>query len=186
LHRDKDAIYQELLVLRCQRGDAAALEELVRTWEKRLHYFIRQFVKNEQDAWDILQQTWLRVLRGIPSLKDPQRLTPWLYQIARNTTFNHARLQAAYRAGLEEHPDTDWADEDEAVFEFDHADEVHHALERLSLPHREVLTLFFLEDLPIAAIADIVGAQPGTVKSRLHYARLALRKILEHEAARHE
>jgi RNA polymerase sigma-70 factor, ECF subfamily len=184
--RDKDAIYEELLALRCRRGDPAALEELVRAWEKRLLYFIRRLVKNEQDAWDILQQTWLRVLPGIRALKDPQRLTPWLYQVARNTAFNHARLQAVYRAGLEEHADADLPDEDAAVVEFDHAEEVHAALERLSLPHREVLTLYFLEDLTIAEIAGVIGVQPGTVKSRLFYARRALRDILQKESARHE
>jgi RNA polymerase sigma-70 factor, ECF subfamily len=184
--RDKDAIYEELLALRCRRGDPAALEELVHAWEKRLLYFIRRLVKNEQDAWDILQQTWLRVLPGIRALKDPQRLTPWLYQVARNTAFNHARLQAVYRAGLEEHADADLPDEDAAVVEFDHAEEVHAALEQLSLPHREVLTLYFLEDLTIAEIAGVIGVQPGTVKSRLFYARRALRDILQKESARHE
>jgi RNA polymerase sigma factor (sigma-70 family) len=153
---------------------------------KRLLYFIRRLVKNEQDAWDILQQTWLRVLPGIRALKDPQRLTPWLYQVARNTAFNHARLQAVYRAGLEEHADADLPDEDAAVVEFDHAEEVHAALEQLSLPHREVLTLYFLEDLTIAEIAGVIGVQPGTVKSRLFYARRALRDILQKESARHE
>lgn len=135
-------------MLRCRRGDPAALEELVRAWEKRLHYFIRQLVKNEQDAWDILQQTWLRVLRGIRSLKDADRLTPWLYQIARYAAFTYARLQSNYRAGLEEHANIDWADEDPGAFQFDHAEQVHHALRQLSLPHREVLTrvtrLFFV------------------------------------------
>jgi RNA polymerase sigma-70 factor, ECF subfamily len=184
LHRDQDAIYQELLALRCRRGDQAALEELVRTWEKRLHYFIRQLVSHEQDARDILQQTWLRVLRGIRSLKDPQSLTPWLYQIARNAAFSHARLQAAYRAGLEAHRDVDRAEEDQETFALDQAELVHHALQRLSLPHREVLTLFFLEDLTIAEIADVVGTQAGTVKSRLFYARQALRKILREEDVR--
>jgi RNA polymerase sigma-70 factor, ECF subfamily len=186
LHRDQDAIYQELLVLRCQRGDVAALEELVRTREKQLHYFLRQLVKNEQDTLDILQQTWLRVLRGIRSLKDPRSLAPWLYQIARNAAFNHARLQATYRAGLEEHPDSEWADEDSGTFELDQAEQVHSGLQRLSLPHREVLTLFFLEDLTIGEIAEVVGAQPGTVKSRLHYAKQALRKVLGEEAISHE
>lgn len=57
MDRNQNAIYQELLALRCRRGDAAALEELVRTWEKRLHYFIRRLVTHEQDAWDIAQQT---------------------------------------------------------------------------------------------------------------------------------
>ena len=79
-----------------------------------------------------------------------------------------------------------WADEDPGAFEFDQAEQVHNALQRLSLPHREVLTLFFLEDLTIAEITDVVGAQPGTVKSRLYYAKQALRKILQEEAAAHE
>lgn len=186
MQRDQDAIYQELLATRCQRGDPAAFDELVRGWERRLHYFVRQLVKDDQDAWDILQQTWLRVLRGIHALKDPNHLTAWLYQVARNAAFKYARLQAAYRAGLEEHPDVQWADDDPGVIRFDQAEQVHHALQRLSLPHREALTLYFLEDLTVAQIADIVGTQPGTIKSRLFYAKQALRKILHEEAAPHE
>ena len=59
------------------------------------------------------------------------------------------------------------------------AEAVHRALERLSLPHQEVLTLFFLEEWPVERIAEVIDAPPGTVKSRLHYAKQALRKILE-------
>lgn len=124
------------------------------------------------------------MLRGIRSLHDPQRLTPWLYQVARNTAFTHSRVQANYRAALVEHDD-DYPDADDPAFEFEQAEQVHRALEQLSLPHREVLTLYFLEDMPIAAIAEVVGTLPGTVKSRLHYAKQALRTILEKEAARH-
>jgi RNA polymerase sigma-70 factor, ECF subfamily len=183
LQRDQDAIYQELLAMRCRRGDPAALHELVRIWDKRLHYFIRQLVSQEQDARDILQQTWLRVLRGIRSLKDPQCLTPWLYQVARHAAFTHARLQSAYRAALEDHPGVDQACEDQEPFALEKAEQVHVALQKLSLPHREVLTLYFLEDLSIGEIADVVGTQPGTIKSRLYYARQALRKILGEEVA---
>ena len=186
MHRAKDAIYVELLALRCRRGDRAALEELIRSWERRLFYFIRQLVGNEEDASDILQQTWLRVLGGIGSLREPQRLTSWLYRIARNTALNHARAQAAYRAGLEESPDQACAEEGSDAFDLEDAEQVHAALQRLSLPHREALTLYFLEDLAIEEIADVLGVQPGTVKSRLHYAKRALRKILEEARARHE
>ena len=57
------------------------------------------------------------------------------------------------------------------------------ALDRLAVPHREVLLLHFVEDFSLAEIADITGAQLGTVKSRLHYARQALKKLLqEHES----
>src|SRR5271156_4949212 len=84
VRRSAEAIYQELLALRCRRGEKAALEELVITWEKRLLYFIRRLVDEEHDAWDVLQQTWLRVLSGIGALRDSQSLGPWLYRVARN------------------------------------------------------------------------------------------------------
>jgi RNA polymerase sigma factor (sigma-70 family) len=66
---------------------------LVGTWEGRLLYFIRRLVHDEADAWDVLQKTWLRVLKGIASLNEPQSLATWLYCIARNTalTYNRSR-----------------------------------------------------------------------------------------------
>ncbi len=62
---------------------------------------------------------------------------------------------------------------------FDDAELVHAALVGLSVDHRRVLTLRFLEDMPIEEIAEVVGCAPGTVKSRLHYAKLALRRRIE-------
>jgi RNA polymerase sigma-70 factor (ECF subfamily) len=56
----------EALLLRCRSGDAEALEELIRRWERKLFYYIRRLVACESDAWDVLQQTWTRVLQGIP------------------------------------------------------------------------------------------------------------------------
>lgn len=70
--RDREAVARELLAVRCRRGDRAALEELIRTWEGRLLYFIRRLVRDEADAWDVLQKTWVKVLAGIGSLEDPQ------------------------------------------------------------------------------------------------------------------
>jgi RNA polymerase sigma-70 factor (ECF subfamily) len=60
---------------------------------------------------------------------------------------------------------------------------VHKALDRLSLSHRQVIALFFLEEMSIDEICDVVGVPPGTVKSRLHYAKLALRRLLEAESS---
>ncbi len=61
---EKQAILQELLLLRCQRGESEALDQLIRQREMRLFYYIRRLVASEQDAWDVLQQTWTRVLKG--------------------------------------------------------------------------------------------------------------------------
>jgi RNA polymerase sigma factor (sigma-70 family) len=186
LPRDKDAVARELLALRCRRGDRAALEELIRSWEPRLLYFIRRLVRDEADAWDVLQETWVRVLNGIGSLGDPQSLAPWLYRVARNTALSHVRSREAPYKSLQDHPDVFADDPAVGPLDFEDAEQVHRGLLSLSLPHREVLTLFFLEDLSVEEVATILGVPPGTVKSRLHYAKRSLRKVIAEEASRHE
>jgi RNA polymerase sigma-70 factor, ECF subfamily len=182
VHRTAEAIYEELLALRCRRGERAALEELVRTWEKRLFYFIRRLVDEEQDAWDVLQQTWLRVLSGIGALREPRSLGPWLYRVARHAAFNHGQVRATYQRFLKGYqqaaaPADDASDRED----FETAEQLHRGLSQLPVPHREVLALFFLEDFSIDEIAQVLEVPPGTVKSRLHHAKKALRAVLREE-----
>jgi RNA polymerase sigma-70 factor (ECF subfamily) len=181
VRRTAEAVYQELLVLRCRRGDKAALEELVRTWEKRLFYFIRRLVDDEQDAWDILQQTWLRVLSGIGAVREPASLGPWLYRVARHAAFNHGQVQATYRRFLKNYQATAPPDEAPGQEEFENAELLHRGLVQLPVPQREVLALFFLEDFSVDEVAQILDVPAGTVKSRLHYAKKALRDRLGKE-----
>lgn len=175
MSRDKEAVARELLAVRCRRGDRAALDELVRTYEQRLLYFIRRVGADEADAWDVLQKTWLRVLGGIGSLDEPRSLVPWLYQVARNAARSHARYRDPPREQLDDRPAP--ATTDPAGFE--DAEQVHRGLLALSRPHREVLTLFFLEDLSVDQAAAVLDVPAGTVKSRLHYAKIALRKAID-------
>ncbi len=181
MQRTTEAVAQELLVLRCRRGDKAALEELVQTWDKRLFYFVRRLVDDEADAWDVLQQTWMRMLSGIRGLREADRLGPWLYRIARHAALNHGKVRARYREVLQHYP-TAPAEDDSSHAEFENAEQVHHGLLRLPLPFREVLTLLFLENFSVDAIAEILDVPAGTVKSRLHHAKKALRAVLEKEA----
>jgi RNA polymerase sigma factor (sigma-70 family) len=182
--KDKDLIYQELLVLRCQRGDRDALQELVVTWERRLFYYLRRLGSEEQDAWDLLQQTWLKVLRGISALRDARQLAPWLYCIARNTAINHGQMRSLHRERLEELPPATDSEEDPGPRNYDDVEQIHHGLLQLPLPHREVLTLYFLESMAIEQIAQVLDVPPGTVKSRLYHAKRALRNILTKEDQR--
>lgn len=179
--RTAGAIYEELLALRCRRGEKAALEDLVRIWENRLFYFIRRLVDNEADAWDVLQQTWVRVLSGVRALREPRSLGPWLYRVARHAAFNHGQVRANYHRLLQDYPTAPPAEDDPGRTDFENAEQVHHGLLQLPLPHREVLTLFFLEDFSIEAIAQILDIPAGTVKSRLHHAKQALRAVLGKE-----
>jgi RNA polymerase sigma-70 factor (ECF subfamily) len=169
----------EALLRRCRAGDREALEELIRRWERKLFYYVRRLVADEADAWDILQQTWARVIKGIGGVRDSDKLAPWLYRVARNTALSHrASLLAQER----------WVDRTAVVEEVAAADiretqwtpeEVHRGLETLSAHHREALTLFFLEDLSIDEMASVLGVSEGTVKSRLFYGKKALRESLE-------
>jgi RNA polymerase sigma-70 factor (ECF subfamily) len=181
MRRAAKAIYEELLALRCRRGEKAALEELVRTWEKRLFYFIRRLVDSEADAWDALQQTWVRVLSGIGAIRKPCSLGPWLYRVARHAAFNQGQVRANYHRLLKDYPAAPPAEDDPGLKDFENAEQVHHGLLQLPLPHREVLALFFLEDFSIEAIAQALDILSGTVKSRLHHAKKALRAVLGKE-----
>jgi RNA polymerase sigma factor (sigma-70 family) len=183
---EKKTIYYELLVMRCQRGQTDAFRELVRTWEKRLFYYIRRLVDNEQDAWQVLQDTWLKVISNIKKLREPKKLPSWLYKIARNTALGHLRKKYKRQALIE--PDTNILDvqDKESNFAFDDAQQVHYGLGKISLAHREALTLFFLQDLAVEEIAEVLQIPAGTVKSRLFHARQALRAVLEKEAENYE
>jgi len=184
--RSKSEIYNELLALRCRQGQRDALEELVRIWERPLYYYLRRLVDGEQEAGQVLQETWVNVLRGLPGLRKPDRLPVWLYSIARRTAMSHLRGEYSqqalelYEADL---PDVESGRPDPS---FDNAEQIHYGLSRLSLAHREALTLFFLQDLSLEQIALVLEIPVGTVKSRLHHAKRALRAVLEEEESSHE
>jgi RNA polymerase sigma-70 factor (ECF subfamily) len=181
LATDKATILQELLLLRCKRGDAGAWAELVRAWEKRLFFYVRRLVASEEDAWDVLQQTWLKAVPGIKSLHDARRLPAWLYTVARRTAMSHWRGHFREQCRLNEKAERMVAPDGGEEHEFENAEEVAVGMSRISLEHREVLTLFFLDDLSLDEMAAVLSVPVGTVKSRLYYAKRALRAVLEQE-----
>ncbi|HVX83668.1 MAG TPA: sigma-70 family RNA polymerase sigma factor [Phycisphaerae bacterium] len=174
---DLRILQSALLVTRHQRGDAAAFTELVHLWQKPLFYYLRRLAASEPDAWELLQESWLKLFRSLKTLRDPHAFPAFLYTIARTTALS--RLRSPELTAPDSLPPADAPDfgEDPALA-FDNADQVHHALEQLPLPQREVLTLFFLHDLSLEQIATLLTVPLGTVKSRLHYARQALKTIL--------
>jgi len=180
---DADLILCELLVLRCQRRDPRAAAELVAFFEKPLLYYLRRLVGSEADAWDLLQDTWMSAFRSLPSLRDARALPAFLYRTARNHALAHLRKRDAdlrlYAAVDAPQASTD----PEPTFTPDDAAAVHAGLDKLSLPHREALTLFFLQDLSIEEIASVLAIPPGTVKSRLHHAKKALGVVLREGAS---
>jgi RNA polymerase sigma-70 factor (ECF subfamily) len=174
---EKEILESAIWTVRFQRGDSTAFEAIVRIWEQRLFYYIRRLVPSEADAWELLQETWIRVHRSLGSLRDPRALPAFLYRTARNTTISRLRRRELDIEPLADdgHCDESPSDQFEA---FDNAELVHHTLDQLPLAQREALTLYFLQDLSIDDIARLLDVPVGTVKSRLHYAKLAMRNLL--------
>jgi len=179
LLRDKRLIESELLVVRWLRGDPEAFGAIVGLWERSLFYYVRRLVESEADAWEVMQEAWLKVLRAGKSLRDPGAFPAFLYRTARNAAVSRLR-QKGVRLETREAVEGDAREvADDWVEDFDDADEVHTALDRLAVSHREVLTLFFLKELSLEEIAGLLEIPVGTVKSRLHHARRAMRQCLE-------
>jgi len=184
--RDKKAIYYELLVLRCRQRRPDALEELIQAWERPLLYYVRRLVDNDDEARLVLQEAWVKVFEGLGGLRNPERLPAWLYRIARNTAVSHLRAKCRERTLFESDDGARIAGHGDAHLDLDDAERIHYGLGRISLVHREVLTLFFLQDLSLEEIASVLEVPVGTVKSRLHHAKQALRAVLEEEELSHE
>jgi RNA polymerase sigma factor (sigma-70 family) len=181
--RTADDISAELLVIRCRRRDPEAWGELVGRYNDRLLYYIRRLVSDEDRARGLLQDTWFQALRGIGHVRMADRLTPWLYTIARRVVFSHYRKQFAEpETAAVENLDSIPEGEPESGDQFANAELVHFGLSRIGLVEREVLTLHFLEEFSVDEIAGILEVPPGTVKSRLWRARGELRRVLEREA----
>jgi RNA polymerase sigma factor (sigma-70 family) len=171
----------ELLVVRCQLGEPDAFDDLVARWHAPLWLYIRRMSGRDQEAQDILQDVWLRVIRGIARLRDGSRLRGWLFGIARRVLMDRLRRQYAMPPAIEVDIEDLAAESDSPDRDVD-LEALDAALETLPLIEREVLTLFYLRDLSLGEIADALEIPVGTVKSRLFRARRITRAAMQKEA----
>ncbi|MGA2674226.1 MAG: RNA polymerase sigma factor [Terracidiphilus sp.] len=173
----ENRIRYEWIALRCQSDEPGAFEDLIAAMERPLLYYAASLTGNRDTALDVLQEVWIRAFRGMRKLKDPGSLRPWLYSIAHGIAVDRIRKnyswEQAEKVDLE-----DFQEAEEPSFAEEDAAAIHQALSEIGLKHREVLVLHFLEDLPVAEIATVVGCSEGTVKSRIHYAKRAMKEIL--------
>jgi len=174
---NRDRAQYEWLALRCQSGDAGAFEDLIAVMERPLLYYATSLTGNPDSALDVLQEVWIRVFRGIRKLKDPGSLRSWLYSITHGIAVDRIRKNYS-REQAEQLQIEDFQEAEEPSFGTEDAEDIHQALSKIGLKHREVLVLHFLEDLSLAEIAKVVGCSEGTVKSRIHYAKLAMKEAL--------
>jgi RNA polymerase sigma factor (sigma-70 family) len=179
--RTPDDIFDELLVLRCQDGDAEALVELVHRWRPRLLRHAQRLTSIPDAADDVVQAAWVAILRGLSRLEDPACFRRWAYRITTHKCADWVRSRQRDRAHaipltqepVDEKLEAESAQDDVAA--------LVAALKELPPDQKMVLSMCYLDDMPLAEIADALGLPLGTVKSRLHYARLKLKQHLEKE-----
>lgn len=165
----------EILVLRCQIGDDDAFDELFALYQPKLRYYMHRLASNQGNVEDMLQDVWLLVYRKIEKLKDPKAFGVWVYKIARNRVFKGFQSKRVF-ASLPDEVGEEVKEVDVTGYD---GGAIHEGLSKIGKQHREVLTLFFLEQMSYKDIAKVVGCGVGTVRSRLYYAKQSLRKVLE-------
>ncbi len=179
----------EQLMLAFREGEAASFEALVQRHRGPVFNFILRSTGNPARAEDLLQETWLKVIRGSREYEPKARFTTWLYTIARNLCVDSARKEAFREVVPLEAPRregaavAEWlADGRPAPDRAAHNAHLRPLLEQalMSLPkeQREVFVLREYSGVPFKEIAAVVGMSENTVKSRMRYALEGLRRRL--------
>jgi RNA polymerase sigma-70 factor, ECF subfamily len=155
-----------------------SFERLVQRWQMPVLNYAYRLTGSWPAAQDVVQETWLVVIRDVVLLKDVSRFRPWLFRIASHKCQDYWRRHAVTERV------TETLQSEAATGRTDGAPEAHRAdidaaFRRLPSESRTVLALMYLEDLSVGEIADVLGVPEGTVKSRLFHARQQLRQIME-------
>ncbi len=180
------------LVAQCQAGDAEAFNELVSRYRNRAFAMIFNMVRNEQDAWDLAQDGFLKAWKSIGRFRGQSSFFTWLYRILMNVTIDWMRRKQIEggaefddTVGLREiEPAAVTAPKDELqpaakLSDKEIRERIDNAITKLSDEHRQVIVLREIEGMEYQEIAEIVGCSIGTVMSRLFYARKKLQSLLK-------
>ncbi|ELS01311.1 RNA polymerase sigma factor, sigma-70 family [Xenococcus sp. PCC 7305] len=188
--RVQSTVLNELdLVLRSQQGDSESFRALYQLYRQKASSTLYQLCGGFM-LDDLVQEVFIRAWKGLPKLRTPKYFSTWFYRICWNVATDYRRklarnaakskstweLEAIAQEGISPH-----IDKTSDLMRLHYQDVVKRGLEHLSLPHRVVLVLHDLEDIPQQEIAQILEVPVGTVKSRLYYARKTLKNFLQQQ-----
>jgi RNA polymerase sigma-70 factor (ECF subfamily) len=173
---------EQLPVQSARAGNPAAWDALFRRYQLPLYVYVFELSRHEQTSLDLVQETFIAAAKHIGGLRDDEKFGSWLFGIAHQKIIQLWRKRGGKEMLLDEIPES--PDElenqpDEFLIRREQEMELMKLLNRLPPPQRSVLLLHFVEDFSLEEIARITETQIGTVKSRLHYAKRALRKLVE-------
>lgn len=187
---ESDQLGEHELLQRAQAGDHEAFCLLVSQHQSRLFTSVYRVVGHLEDAQDVVQEAFLNAFLSLRQFKGDSRFFTWIYRIALNVAISHrrkamSRLNARMRtiddAGGSVVPLASGEQADAQMEIQDDSRKIHAALDLLSPDHRAVLVMKDMEDMRYEAMAEVLEIPVGTVRSRLHRARLELRNLLENQ-----
>jgi RNA polymerase sigma-70 factor (ECF subfamily) len=183
----------DLAVVRLvQAGDVAAFDRLILKYRERVFGIVYHMTSNREDAADLTQDAFIKAFQSIQRFQGQSSFFTWLYRIAVNSTLTHLRKnrlrsffsletvhqeEAVSRELINALTDKTGVDRDGFVRELQ--EKLNEAMQKLSIPHRTVVTLFEIDGLSHQEIAEIMNCSVGTVRSRLHYAKQLLQAELQ-------
>jgi RNA polymerase sigma-70 factor (ECF subfamily) len=179
------------LVKRCQAGDSSAFNDLVTRYRSKAFIMIYGMVQNEQDAWDLAQEGFLKAWKSIHRFKGNSSFYTWLYRIMTNVTIDSLRRKgirgeaefddriatAQVEPGSRTTPSSVPLPH-KKLEQREIRQRIDQAISKLSPEHRAVIVMKEIEDLQYNEIADVLSCSLGTVMSRLFYARKKLQNLL--------
>ncbi len=188
---DPDETPDIQLVERCQKGDLTAFDTLVTRYRGRVYGMLFNMVRNETDAWDLAQDSFLKAWKALPTFRNDSAFFTWLYRIAHNVALDWLRARknrpgpefddtipaSAIEPGAPTAPHPEIRPDDRLAGT-ELAARINSALSQLSPEHRAVVLLRELDGLSYEEIAERLGVAVGTVMSRLFNARKKLQTLL--------
>ena len=165
-------IENQLLVMAAQDGDAEAMKKLVCRWQKKLWQYVFRLTSSSHAAWDITQQCWLEIIKGLKKLNDPACFKAWAYRIATNKSIDWWKNKSK-----DQHINLDSIEID--CHQKNDDLRVKELIQELKNYSRAVLSLYYFEQLSISEISITLNIPQGTVKSRLFKARGELKQLWE-------
>ena len=177
---------EQVWIQRAQKGDAAAFEQLVTAYERKVYALALRSTGSEADAADLTQEVFLRAWRSLNSFRGDSTVSTWLYRITMNICIDFSRKKSLQLVPLADEegnelplPDRRTTNSPEAALENQELSrELNTALKQLTPEHRQAILLRDVSGLTYQEIGRMLALEEGTVKSRLARARRNLRNIL--------
>ncbi len=173
---NEDIKKEHLLLEKVAQKDKAAFEALYHLLSKPVFHYLYRLLQNRETAEDVLIEVFAVVWKSADRFKGNSRVKTWVFGIARNQAFNELRKKGRYSDQLN---DTIKDDKSETPFKgFENRQQVQRAISKLSARHREILDLVFFHDSSYAQISRLLKIPENTVKTRVYYAKSALKQII--------